>query len=157
MSNKINGIGSIPPTSLWWQFWQWKHCYLRNMHHCIKGFLSWDQNKCFCGFKYTKRNLKKTWSKLVNWCQNDRGWYICLLTVTDWLLQPSEFLIASLHLIYNIQCIFVLVVRYCLLSSFGTLASYLDRDNFFLQSDVKGGSIPFPFKSWGFSESETEL
>ena len=93
MPNKINGVGSIHPfTPLWWEFWQWKHSYLRNMHHCLKTFLSWDQNKCFCGYKYTKRNLKKTWSQLVNWCQSDRGWCIYLLTLRDWLLQASEFL-----------------------------------------------------------------
>lgn len=134
MPNKINGVGSIHPSiPLWWKFWQWKHSYLRNMHHCIKTFLSWDQNNRFCGYKYTKRNLKKTWSQLVNWCQSDRGWCIYLLTVTDWLLQASEFLPNSFPSTYfTILNVFLFLdVRYCLLSSFHRPAGYLNRDDLF--------------------------
>lgn len=63
MPNQICGEGSIPiPALLSWQFGQWKHCYLRNMHHCTiaqKAFyLQTKINACV-----VKNTLKETSGK----------------------------------------------------------------------------------------------
>lgn len=141
LPNKRCGVGNNPAHPFWWQFWQWKHCYLRNMHRCVKAFYLGTKINAFMAINILRENLKKSWSKLVNWCQNNRGWYVCLLTVTAWL-QPSEFLSISFPPLYLKVSLF-LNSRYCLLTSFGRPACWM---TFLCQSDMKGKSMSFHYK-----------